>query len=410
MSKIRILAIPPDVYGVGKFRITNPYSHLQEHHGDDFHVDIKTNVPDDDREFDNYDIIVLHSFIHNTVSFERNIERILQLKSQGKIVIVDIDDYWTPDMRHPMYQHIIKSEVNKQKIALIQVASWVSTTTPIFRDSLMKSLGIKKVVVFPNAIDPTEPQFIPNPTKSDKIRFGWLGGSSHLYDIELMKDGLSSIHDYGKDRIQLVLCGFDTRGEVTEMDKVSGKVTKRPVKPEETVWTKYEHMFTKNYTVLPSYYASYLKMYKESEYDDENMPYRRRWTREINKYANNYNLFDVSLAPIVDTTFNNNKSQLKVIESGFHKKALIASETNPYLIDLVSAIEFGGKYNPKGNALLVPQSKNHKVWFQHMKRLLDNPEMIKDLGEKLYETVKVKYSLDKVNNDRAEFFRTIVKK
>ena len=54
MSKIRILAIPPDTYGVGKFRITNPYSHLQEHHGDEFHVDIKTNVPDDDKEFEKF--------------------------------------------------------------------------------------------------------------------------------------------------------------------------------------------------------------------------------------------------------------------------------------------------------------------------------------------------------------------
>lgn len=410
MSKIRILAIPPDAYGVGKFRITNPYSHLQEHHGDEFHVDIKTNVPDDDREFDDYDIIVLHSFIHNTVSFERNVERVIQLKSQGKIVIVDIDDFWTPDMRHPMYQHIIKNNVNKQKIALLQVASYVSTTTSIFRDTIMKKLNIKNVVVFPNAIDPNESQFIPNPTKSDRIRFGWLGGSSHLYDIELMKEGLSGIHDYGKDKVQLVLCGFDTRGELTEMNKETGQVIKRPIKPEETVWSKYEQMFTKNYSVLLSYYTSYLKMYKETEYDDENMPYRRRWTKDITKYAYNYNLFDVSLAPIVDTTFNNNKSQLKVIEAGFHKKALIASETNPYLIDLVSAIEFGGKYNPNGNCLLVPQSKNHKGWFQHMKRLLDNPEMIKDLGEKLYETVKDKYSLNKVNNDRSEFFKSIVKK
>ena len=410
MSKIRILAIPPDQFGVGKFRITNPYSHLQEHHGDEFHIDIQTNIPDDDKFFEDYDIIVLHSFIHNTVSFDRNLQRVQWLKSHGKIVIVDIDDYWTPDMRHPMYNHIIKSEVHKQKIALLQIASYVTTTTPIFRDNIIQKLGTKNVVVFPNAIDETEPQFIPNPIKSDKIRFGWLGGSSHLHDIELMRDGLASIHDYGKDRIQLVLCGFDLRGEVNEINKETGQVTKRPIKPEETVWTKYEEMFTKNYTVLPSYYASFLKMYKEVEYDDENMPYRRRWTKDITKYATNYNYFDVSLAPIVDHTFNNNKSQLKVIEAGFHKKALIASESNPYLIDLVNAVEFGGKHNPNGNALLVSQSKNHKQWFQHMKRLLDNPSMIEDLGNKLYETVKDKYSLTKVNNDRAEFFKSIVKK
>lgn len=410
MPKINILAIPPDSFGVGKFRILNPYSHLQENHGDDFHIDIKTNVPDNDREFDNYDIIVLHSFIHNTVPFERNIQRIEWLKRQGKIVIVDIDDYWTPDMRHPLYLQIIKTEVNKKKIALLQSASYVSTTTPIFKNSIMKSLGIKNVVVFPNAIDETEFQYVPKPIKSDKIRFGWLGGSSHLYDIELMKDGISATHDYAKDKVQFVLCGFDLRGDVKEINKENGEVRSRPLQPMETVWYKYEQMFTKNYSVLDLEYVNFLKTFKELDYDDVNKPYRRRWTKDVSKYATNYNYFDVSLAPIVNHTFNNNKSQLKVIEAGFFKKALIASESNPYLIDLKNTIEFGGTYNDKGNALLVSQSKNHKQWFQHMKRLIDNPNMIEDLGNKLYETVHIKYSLSKVNNDRAEFFRSIVKK
>jgi len=65
MSKIRILAIPPDNHGVGKYRIISPYTYLQEHYPDDFHVDIKIDVPDDDKEFEEYDIIALHTFIHN---------------------------------------------------------------------------------------------------------------------------------------------------------------------------------------------------------------------------------------------------------------------------------------------------------------------------------------------------------
>ena len=82
---------------------------------------------------------------------------------------------------------------------------------------------------------------------------------------------------------------------------------------------------------------------------------------------------------------------------------------SPYTIDLISAIEFNGKYNPKGNALLVDPNKNHKQWFQHMKRLVENPNMIEDLGNKLYETVKDKYSLKKVCQDRSEFLKSIIK-
>jgi glycosyltransferase involved in cell wall biosynthesis len=409
MSKIRILAIPSDQYGVGKFRIMGPYTHLQENYGDDFHIDIKYNVEDNDSEFDNYDVVVLHSFIHNKVPFEKNIERIDWLKKKGVTVICDIDDYWEPDHRHPMHRQIIKSETHKKKVQLLRVADYVTTTTPIFRDTIMNRLGVKNVLVFPNAIDEKETQFKPNPEKSDKIRFGWLGGSSHLYDLELIKSGISSTLSSYKDKTQFVLCGFDLRGNVNEVNQQTGEVKQRPIKPMETVWYQYEKMFTDDYKILSEEYKNYLLSFKEDDYNDVNEPYRRRWTKEISKYATNYNLFDVSLAPVVESLFNGNKSQLKVIEAGFHKKAIIASECDPYTIDLISAVD-QGTFNSKGNALLVSPRKNHKQWAQHMKKLVENPNMIEDLGNRLYETVKDKYSLNTVNKNRAEFFKSIIKK
>jgi glycosyltransferase involved in cell wall biosynthesis len=123
----------------------------------------------------------------------------------------------------------------------------------------------------------------------------------------------------------------------------------------------------------------------------------------------NYNHFDVSLAPLVDSFFNNCKSQLKVIEAGFHKKAIIASETMPYTLDLVSAVD-QGKFMDKGNAMLVPERKNHKDWAKHMKRLIDNPNLVEDMGNRLYETVKDTYSLKNVCKDRVDFLKMIINK
>jgi hypothetical protein len=40
--------------------------------------------------------------------------------------------------------------------------------------------------------------------------------------------------------------------------------------------------------------------------------------------------------------------------------------------------------------------------------LIENPNMIEDLGNKLYETVKDTYSLKKVTKDRAEFLKSII--
>ena len=424
MSKIKILVIPPDVHGVGKFRMNSPYTFIQDNYGDDFHIDIKFEIQNKDEEFDGYDIVVFHSFIHKKVelplnitpeekrdkAFIENLNRINWLKNKGVIVIIDSDDLWEPDPKIPSYFTIMKDGINKKKIEFIKAASYVTVTTPFFRDTMMKRLGVKNVLVFPNAVDETEAQFIPNPTKSDRIRFGWVGGSSHQYDLELMSSGIANTHLSYHDKAQFVLCGFDLRGKMTLYNKTTGEKTIRDMKPEETASYKYEKIFSNDFKLLDKEYVKFLKTYKEEYYDDENKAYRRRWTTEASKYAFNYNLFDISLAPLIDNIFNNNKSQLKVIEAGFHKKALIASECSPYTIDLVSAIDFGGKFNPKGNSLLVSHRKNHKQWSQYMKKLIDNPNLIEDLSNKLHETVYPKYSLKKVCEERREFLKSIINK
>ena len=406
MSKIKILAIPSDSHGVGKFRILDPYKYIGDNYINDIHVDISFNVPNTNESFNGYDIVVFHSFIHQT-SQEDNVNRIKWLKTQGIKTIMDIDDFWSPDQRHPMYQQIVASRIAERKLEMLRLVDYISTTTPIFAKTIQNKLNTKNILIFPNSVNDEEPQFQPKPIKSDRVRFGWLGGSSHLHDIELMNDGIATTLDNLKDKVQFVLCGFDLRGNVTEIDRNTGEQRKRPINPTETVWYRYEQSFTKNYTSLDLEYRNYLLSFAELPYNDEDKIYRRRWTQDIMKYANNYNYFDVSLAPLVESTFNGNKSQLKIIEAGFHKKAIIVSETDPYTLDLISAVD-NGNYNSNGNALLVNPKRNHKDWAKHMKRLVDNPNMIEDMGNRLYETVKDKYSLRKTCQDRVEFFKSII--
>ena len=59
---------------------------------------------------------------------------------------------------------------------------------------------------------------------------------------------------------------------------------------------------------------------------------------------------------------------------------------------------------------MVPKVKNHKLWFQHLKRLVDNPALVEDLGERLYETVFPQYTLETVTTKRAEWYRELIRK
>jgi glycosyltransferase involved in cell wall biosynthesis len=408
MSKIRILAIPPDSHGVGKYRILDPFKFIGDNYSNEFHVDITLNAENNDEFFKNYDIVVFHSFIHQT-NHEDNIQRINKLKSQGIKVVMDIDDYWSPDQRHPMYQQIRQNELPRKKVEMMKLSDYVTCTTDFFADTIRKKLNLKNVFVFPNAIDPNESQFQSNPTKSDKVRFGWLGGSTHLHDLELLRGGISTITNQ-YDNVQFVLCGFDLRGNVTEINPQTKEKRVRPIQPKETVWYKYEQIFTNDYKSVDSDYKGHLMNFTQTpEINTSDKKYVRVWTQPIGRYGNNYNLFDISLAPILPSEFNSNKSQLKIIEAGFHKKPIIASENMPYTIDLKNAFK-EGKFLDDGNALLVPQNKNHKQWYKYMKLLIDNPNMVEELGNRLYETVKDKYSLVTVSKNRTDFFKTIISK
>ena len=55
------------------------------------------------------------------------------------------------------------------------------------------------------------------------------------------------------DKLQYVICGFDTRGSVTEINPNTGEQKKRDILPHETVWVNYEGIFTNKCYVIFTY-------------------------------------------------------------------------------------------------------------------------------------------------------------
>lgn len=403
MSKINVLVVPSDRTGVGKFRSVDPHISLQNLYPNDFHVDIIYDVPLHDIEFfKKYQIVALHRSLGP--DFDRAAQMIVKLNEIGIATVCDIDDYWMPGKEHPIHDVIKVNKINEKIVNNLKVAKYVSTTTSIFADEI-KKLN-KNVVIFPNAINPNESQFKEPTLPSERLRVGWLGGSSHLHDIQLLDSSFSKLTKY-KDQLQFVLCGFDTRGSVTEINAETKEHKRRDILPHETVWARYEEIFTQKYSFVSDEYKKHLLQYSKEEYPNvDNEGYLRVWTKPVTSYAKNYSKFDVSLAPIKNTMFNRVKSQLKVIEAGFYKKAIIASDLGPYTIDLKHCLQNGNFVD--GNALLVDENRNHSDWAKYIEKLLKNPNMAKDMGERLYETVKDKYDLDIVTKARAEFYKSIV--
>jgi glycosyltransferase involved in cell wall biosynthesis len=405
MSKIKVLVLPSDRTGVGKFRSVEPHIFLQQAKPEEFHIDIDYEPKVNDLNYwKQYDMVHFHRSIgRDPVA---SVELIKKLNGMGIVTVMDLDDYWLPTMDHPAHNLVVRNELHKRIIDNLRVAQYVTTTTTIFAEEIKKIN--KNVFILPNAINPDEPQFKVETQPSDKLRFGWLGGSSHLEDLKLL-DGTFGKLNSVKDKYRLYLCGFDIRGSVTEINPQNGEQKQRTIKPHETVWYNYEKIFTHNYKLVTPEQKDFLEKFIPNEpYTLEEDPfYTRVWTEPVTSYAKNYSNFDVSLAPLKNHIFNRVKSQLKVIEAGFYKKALIASDIGPYTIDLKHSLQNGNFVD--GNALLVKENRNHSDWSKFMKKLIDNPSWAEDLGERLYETVSKTYDLNIVTETRAQIYKEITK-
>lgn len=401
-KKIKMLVIPSDKSGCGKFRSVDPHVYIAEHYGDEFDVDIVYNMPNGDLEafLKQYDLIHIHK------QLDKQCKIIDMIKFLGIPVIIDIDDHFKLGNDHPMSITAKKERWHEPIINHLKKADYVTTTTPIFADVIKQHN--KNVKVFPNAINPEEKQYaVAKNPRTDKLRVGIICGSSHLKDLELLSGIATQVN---KDKVQFVLCGFDTRGTRT-IYKDNGEVETRPIYPQESVWCDYEKIFTDNYRTISPEHKDFLMKYMAGVDDPfTNEPYRRMWTRHINDYATHYQNVDVLIAPLKENDFNKVKSELKEIECGFTHTAFIGQNFGAYTINLVPMIEKGGKINEEGTALLVDSSKNHKQWAKYINKLADDADMLKKLQDNLYNFVKDRYSLAEICKQRVEFYKSIVNK
>ena len=283
----------------------------------------------------------------------------------------------------------------------------MTTTTDIYKKEIEKYHP--NVKVFVNAIDTSEEQFISKNNPSDRIRFGFIMGSSHLHDMEMLIGMTNKLPKDILDKIQFVLCGYDLRGNVVYTD-TDGQQKSRPIYPYESVWYAYEQILTDNYKLVSPQYKEWLHRFiPNAKYIHEDKEfYKRRWTKGIMSYCTHYNDIDVLLVPLDNNDFNMYKSELKLIEAGMMNKAAVVSNFGPYQIGTVNYFEKGGVVNPEGNCILIDQNKAHKDWAKTIEKLVKNPEHIEKLRENLHNSIKDKYDLTNVTHERAAWYKEIV--
>lgn len=408
-KKINVLVVPSDRFGVGHYRSVSPHNHLSRLYGDDFDVEIKYDVDWSKlSDFDKYDIIHIHKgFYHNMEVFWTFLD---YCKSKNITTIMDIDDNWEVGPQHPLYLTNKSMGVAEKITKNLSLFDYVTTTTDIFANKIRKYTD--NVLVFPNAIDPNEEQYQPIKNPSKRIRFGFVMGSAHEKDMEQFKGVVNSLPKEVKDKIQIVLCGYDLRGTINMLNRDGSLAGQRPIKPTESVWYSYERTCTNDYRECSPAYAEFLhKFLKGVQWPlVEDEIYRREWTKDISEFAKHYRNIDVLFAPLDCNGFNEVKSELKFIEAGFTNTAIICTDFGPYTIGSKSLFTKGGEIDESGNCILIDPRKKHKDWKRAIVKLANNPEYIEILKKNLHELVKDKYNIENVTKTRAEWYKSIVKK
>ena len=409
--RIKVHCVPSDTGGCGLHRSLVPHLKLDELYNNEFDVTIEYNPDWRDLNFvGSFDIIHFHKGLFEDLEgFRLALEF---CKENNIVTIMDIDDYWNVGQFHP---HFYLNKMNNSPQFTqenLRLADYVTTTTDIFAKRLKKFNP--NVKVFVNALDPQQMTEIKTNNKvTDRIRIGFVMGSSHEHDMELVRGLSNKLPQDVLNKVQFVLCGYDLRGTMTER-RPDGQVHTRPIRPEESVWFAFEKNVTNDYKIVsPQYRDFLLNFLPNMDYPmDWNEPYRRCWTKDVAnfKYMEHYNEIDVLLVPLQENDFNSCKSELKFVEAGMMNVAVVASNFGPYTIGSTNFFEKGGKINEDGNCVLIDNNRAHKEWAKTIEKLVKNPEYINKLRENMNKHVLKNYDINKITAERAEWYKQICKR
>lgn len=311
----------------------------------------------------------------------KDLFRTERVKREGKILIVDLDDYFQVPTWHLGHIDNIKKrldycEENKERvgkdavlalriayqnelnakdnsIASCKMADLVVCATPRLQKEVDK-IGVKKSVVVKNTIHPSVQMFSEKKSKSHLVRFGWVGGAYHGRDVSLMYDGIRRLYN-DKDeagKFQFV-SSFNETFEYKEIEK----------------------FFTLNYSQLPQHYANYLQQYTRiGSHIGNDMSYKRIWNLPVMEYGYMYEQIDVALIPLHHGKFNNCKSELKLIEAGKTGCVAIVSDVLPY-----------SPYLKHMHNCFKIDKRNG--WYAGFKILLNNEDLRETLKDNLKKTI-----------------------
>lgn len=256
----------------------------------------------------------------------------------GFKLVCDFDDHWLLDKDHYLYRTYQQFNASEVMEEWIKICDCVTVT----HERLAADVRLlnENVHVLPNAI-PNVGQFKIIKQHDDCVRLFWAGGVTHRKDIETVAPTLQRLKS---SKVKLVLGGYVA---------------------ENPEWKEMAKSFTGN----SSFNTEVL----------ESLP--------VEHYYAMYSKCDISVVPLRDGRFNSFKSNLKILEAANAGCPVVVSKVHPYLDFPDDIVNYVDGFNP---------------WYKQIKKLLDNPELAKEQGQRLKEYCNEHFNFDKINEKRKQ--------
>jgi len=288
------------------------------------------------------EVVQADRIVVQRTSYLEGIATIMGLKAKhGKKVLVEIDDdAFNVDSSNPAYSMVNpNSDAEKSFRIQLKAADAVIVSTENLK-KIYKPEN-KKIYVVKNGVDFGIWDRLKKPKKRNKkIRIAWQGGWHHFEDLNILSGVIPKIAK--KYDVEFHFFGF-----MPDYLKACG------IFHEMVAVNKYPRMMT-----------------------------------DLNP--------DIILAPLHDNLFNRSKSNLRVLEAGAMKKAIIASSNKnlPYAQTLTD-----GK-----DGLLVNSTEE---WVSAIGLLIEYPNLREELGNNLYRKVKTDYNIKDIAKEYQGILRKI---
>lgn len=268
-------------------------------------------------------------------------------KKHGFKLVVDVDDYWMLDHYHHMYESYNNAGYDSVIINHIRNADLVTCTHDRLADKIYQYN--RNIVILPNAIPYGYSQFNGERVATDAVKLFWAGGISHEQDLKILEGPLKKV----SGNIHMVMGGYADSNEV-----------------ERYYWTRMANYFTATASLPHTIFRGV----------------------DVNEYYSMFRNADIMLVPLVKTSFNSYKSNIKILEAAGKAIPVIVSAVHPYLglpDDLVCYV------------------KKRDDWNKWIDKLVNNKELRDEIGFSLYAYCDKYFNFNEINERRRIAFSNI---